>query len=199
MFVQIESVQLAWNSLNQLTETTTKKTNKTETKTTYLYDAFGRRIAKITKDKAYWYTWDGDNLLQEHINHTQTNKEITQNTWTTVYEPHTFEPVARLHWGDAISDQTQKDQQISVYHYHNDHLGTPNELTDEQGEIIWKTTYQAWGNTVAEYIDYEKTQLLPDQLEGIQPIRFQGQQLDSETGLHYTRNIVFLENHKHPK
>ena len=34
---------------------------------------------------------------------------------------------------------------VQLYHYHNDHLGTPNELTDQQGEVVWYADYEAWG------------------------------------------------------
>ena len=39
---------------------------------------------------------------------------------------------------------------IQVYHYHNDHLGTPNELTNTQGEVVWLADYYAWGETREE-------------------------------------------------
>ena len=35
-----------------------------------------------------------------------------------------------------------------VRYYHNDHLGTPRELSDEDGSIVWQATYRAWGNTI---------------------------------------------------
>ena len=32
-----------------------------------------------------------------------------------------------------------------VLHYHCDHLGTPRELTDEEGKLVWSAEYLAWG------------------------------------------------------
>ena len=32
-----------------------------------------------------------------------------------------------------------------VLHYHCDHLGTPQELTDEDGKLVWSASYTAWG------------------------------------------------------
>ena len=32
-----------------------------------------------------------------------------------------------------------------VLHYHCDHLGTPRELTNEQGQLVWSADYLAWG------------------------------------------------------
>jgi RHS repeat-associated protein len=70
---------------------------------------------------------------------------------------------------------------IEVRHIVCDHLGTPLALIDAggplQGQITWAARYGAWGDIEAEYNPY--------QIE--QPIRFQGQQFDPETGLHYNR------------
>ena len=32
-----------------------------------------------------------------------------------------------------------------ILHYHCDHLGTPRELTDEDGKLVWSADYWAWG------------------------------------------------------
>lgn len=32
-----------------------------------------------------------------------------------------------------------------ILHYHCDHLGTPQELTDEDGKLVWSASYEAWG------------------------------------------------------
>ncbi|MGP2571413.1 RHS domain-containing protein [Ornithobacterium rhinotracheale] len=29
--------------------------------------------------------------------------------------------------------------------YHNNHLRKPNELTNQQGEVVWLVDYEAWG------------------------------------------------------
>ena len=36
-------------------------------------------------------------------------------------------------------------QGVRVLHYHCDHLGTPRELTDEEGKLVWSAEYLAWG------------------------------------------------------
>ncbi|SAK53198.1 RHS protein [Caballeronia temeraria] len=55
--------------------------------------------------------------------------------------------------------------------------GAPEELTDASGEIVWRTQYQVWGNTVIE--------TAAEHYQPQQNLRFQGQYLDRETGLHY--------------
>ena len=59
-----------------------------------------------------------------------------------------------------------------VYH-HNDHLGTPQALTDESGTVVWQASYHPFG----------ETDILVDTVEN--NIRFPGQYFDAETGLHY--------------
>jgi RHS repeat-associated protein len=61
----------------------------------------------------------------------------------------------------------------AVYYYHNDHLGTPQKLTDKDQNVIWAASYSAFGNATLT-------------TEGVENnLRFAGQYFDSETGLHY--------------
>jgi RHS repeat-associated protein len=87
-----------------------------------------------------------------------------------------------------------------VHYYHCDQIGTPRELTASDGHITWQATYRAWGNT--QTVQWEAPPHLdahgeaanaatwhdeqPDRSE-LQPLRFQGQYFDVETGLHYNR------------
>ena len=53
--------------------------------------------------------------------------------------------------------------------------GTPKEVTDTDGQIVWQADYRAWGE-----IDLYRVHQID------QPLRFQGQYADDETGLYYT-------------
>jgi type VI secretion system secreted protein VgrG len=58
-----------------------------------------------------------------------------------------------------------------------DHLGTPQELYDDEvGEIAWAADFSAYGETVRQIAR-----------EVDNPIRFPGQYYDPESGLHYNR------------
>jgi len=61
----------------------------------------------------------------------------------------------------------------SAYYFHNDHLGTPQVLTDENGNVAWKAVCMPFGGA----------QILVESVEN--PFRFPGQYYDQETGLHY--------------
>ena len=64
-----------------------------------------------------------------------------------------------------------------------DHLGTPQELTSYGGEILWSARYRAYGNVARLEV-----------AEIDNPLRFQGQYHDAETGLHYNRHRYYNSN-----
>ncbi|MDO6525462.1 RHS repeat-associated core domain-containing protein, partial [Motilimonas sp. 1_MG-2023] len=69
---------------------------------------------------------------------------------------------------------------VQVYYYQLDHLGTPQEITDPQGNTVWSVHYRAYGNVLKQEIE-----------EVHSPLRFQGQYYDAETGLHYNRHRYY--------
>ena len=69
------------------------------------------------------------------------------------------------------------------FYYQLDHLGTPQELTSAAGEILWSVKYRAYGNVAKLEI-----------AEIDNPLRFQGQYFDAETGLHYNRHRYYNPN-----
>ncbi|WP_074901364.1 RHS repeat domain-containing protein [Microbulbifer thermotolerans] len=121
----------------------------------------GNRIAKTDSDQHTDFLWDGDLLLRETARDLNTQQQLKTRTY--YFEPGTFKPIAL-------------DENGELYHYHLDHLGTPDTLTDSQGEIAWSVSYTAYGNLAIKHCN---------RIE--QPIRFQGQYYDEETGLHYNR------------
>ena len=62
-------------------------------------------------------------------------------------------------------------------------MGIPRELSNVSGEICWQADYRAWGNTLQVTYPSQKEEEEPVW----QPLRFQGQYFDAETGLHYNR------------
>lgn len=61
----------------------------------------------------------------------------------------------------------------TAYYFHNDHLGTPQVLTDATQAVVWKAAYTPFGEAVTSIATVEN------------PFRFPGQYYDAETGLHY--------------
>jgi RHS repeat-associated protein len=68
---------------------------------------------------------------------------------------------------------------VDLKFIHNDHLGAPQRVTDESGQIVWSASYRPFGEaTVDEDPD-------GDGVVYALNFRFPGQYYDAESGLHY--------------
>ncbi|EJM14657.1 RHS repeat-associated core domain protein containing protein, partial [Pseudomonas sp. GM18] len=132
----------------------------------YRYDAFGRRIAKTVDGKTTEFFWQGDQVVAE------SSKEHYRSY---VYEPGSFRPLAML--------DGKGPRRACPFYYQLDHLGTPQELTDFGGEIVWSAKYNAHGKVT--HLAFGGGEQLD------QPLRFQGQYFDVESGLHYNRHRYY--------
>ncbi|MCH5517373.1 RHS repeat-associated core domain-containing protein, partial [Pseudomonas syringae] len=104
------------------------------------------------------FLWQGLRLLRE---------ESPGQSSLYLYEPGSYAPLARI-------DEKEGEAENKVYYFHTDQIGTPLEMTDAEGQIVWQAKYRPWGAV-------EK--LVVNEVE--QNLRFQGQYFDVETGLHY--------------
>ncbi|MDR5884068.1 type VI secretion system tip protein TssI/VgrG [Caballeronia sp. LZ032] len=134
-------------------------------KTHYQYDALGRRIAKHhTREDgsthSVLFVWDGDWMMQE----VWAGKSACEDGWS-FYVPHPERagPLVKIEDG-------------ATYHYVTDHLGTPQEMHDHRGELVWAADFTAYGATRLWRVHAVHN-----------PIRFPGQHFDDESGLHYNR------------
>jgi RHS repeat-associated protein len=171
-------IALKWNAEHQLVEsTTTRLSAATEQTTHYGYDPFGRRIFKRDRFGTTYFSWDGNRLLAE----TRGSKIRTY-----LYEPDSFVPLAQVESAGYAETDTSGAE---IFHFHKDHLGTPRELTDHDGNLRWAATYKAWGNVLK--VEVPQGQAQEEAVLEVQPLRFQGQYFDVETGLHYNRFRYF--------
>lgn len=129
----------------------------------YKYDAFGRRIEKTVDGQTTEFLWQGEQLIAESADNRYRSY---------IYELGSFRPLAML--------DGEGPRKATPFYYQLDHLGTPQELTDYSGEIMWSAKYRAYGNLAAL-----------DVSEIDNPLRFQGQYFDAETGLHYNRHRYY--------
>ncbi|WP_066962872.1 RHS repeat-associated core domain-containing protein [Microbulbifer sp. Q7] len=136
-----------------------------QSETHYQYDPLGRRVRKQGVGAITEFLWNGDVLLQETTRDSATSQDLKSRTY--YFEPETFKPIALSEDGE-------------VYQYHLDHLGTPETLTNSEGEVVWSVSYKTYGNLAIAHRE-----------EIAQPIRFQGQYFDEESGLHYNRFRFF--------
>ncbi|RYH64229.1 MAG: hypothetical protein EON54_06795 [Alcaligenaceae bacterium] len=97
--------------------------------------------------------------------------------------------------GTGTHGPTAQAPLCEVYYFHTDQVGLPEELSNAQGQLVWQAQYKTWGRTVEER--WEARRLHGAKVQGQtqgdipqeelqeQNLRFQGQYLDRETGLHY--------------
>ncbi|MDY7073089.1 Protein RhsD [Pseudomonas hunanensis] len=146
---------------NRLVRAETLVNGKLESQGEYRYDSLGGRVAKQAEIKGEVeqkrFLWQGLRMLRE---------ETPAKSILYLYEPGSYAPLARV---DQVEGEEQK-----VYYFHTDQIGTPLELTDSEGKIVWQATYRSWGAI---------EQLAINEVE--QNLRLQGQYFDVETELHY--------------
>ncbi|PLX94780.1 MAG: hypothetical protein C0621_04970 [Desulfuromonas sp.] len=132
----------------------------------YAYDPFGRRVRKtitgtgsqgVPVPLVTLYDYADEGFIGEYASDGTTQK-------TYGWKPDGL-------WG---TDPLYMRDGGNIYYYHNDHLGTPQLLTDKDKNIVWSMVAQAFGETyVAGGAMVENN------------LRFPGQYFDAETGLHY--------------
>jgi len=146
---------------NRLVRAETLVNGKLESTGSYRYDSLGRRVGKVSEvdgvTEQKHFLWQGLRMLRE---------ETPGQSSLYIYEPGSYAPLARV-------DQAEGEEQ-KLYYFHTDQIGTPLEMTDREGQIVWQATYKAWGSL--ERLDVNEVE---------QNLRFQGQYFDDETGLHY--------------
>ncbi len=154
---------------HRLSEVIREGRHGTQTYVSFRYDPLGRRIGKTSRTvkqgepagqpRTTGFVWEGLRLLQE----IQDDIPLTY-----VYaDLASYEPLARI---DGVSDP-------EIYWFHCHPNGTPEKLTDEEGETRWQGDNGAWGKLLRE------ARLKAPGFA--QNLRMQGQYLDRETGLHY--------------
>jgi RHS repeat-associated protein len=173
------TTELIWNADHQLRQAKVTRHGVTQT-TAYDYDALGRRTKKTDAFGSTEFLWDGDLMVHSQ----RGNKQALY-----IYEPNSFVPLA------TVQDQ-------HTYWYQNDQIGAPQELTNEQGQVVWAADYKVWGEASVRTTQRTGTDDAPTSSKGAwhtsqgatssapaieQPFRFQGQQFDEESGLHYNR------------
>ncbi|RUR67693.1 RHS repeat protein [Variovorax guangxiensis] len=200
----------AWDGFNRMTAAT----DHSGITTTFSYDALGRRLSKSSGDTTTLFGWDGDVLAFESTQSSSAIEEGGEHGWSVhyIHEPNSFVPLVQVRRASAMALSETTDAKAlmegngGVYDieqdplwngeqrqvprafdrremafYQCDHLGTPQELTDHEGSIAWSAQYKAWGEAREAISEAGRRAGFRN------PIRFQGQYWDEETGLHYNR------------
>jgi len=170
--------------------------------------------AAVRKTTRTMYGWDGDTLALESSVHQ--GHAVGERTVHYVYERDSFVPLVQATrsraiqlapttdikalmagndgkydisrdplWNGEFAQEGEPFGKDEIAFYQCDHLGTPQELTDCEGKVAWSAQYKAWGQA-KEAISEAAYKA------GVRnPLRFQGQYFDEETGLHYNRHRYY--------
>nr|HMU51176.1 RHS repeat-associated core domain-containing protein [Geminicoccaceae bacterium] len=124
----------------------------------YGYDAFQRRVLKSSGGLTRHFLYDPEGYLLAEAG---SAGDVTSE-WIWLGD----RPLAVVADVDTLSPR--------LLWLHSDHLGTPQQLTDQAGNLAWDAVLEPFGE-------------LADLVVGLvdQPLRLPGQQADPETGLHH--------------
>ncbi|WP_082720680.1 RHS repeat-associated core domain-containing protein [Burkholderia sp. ABCPW 14] len=100
-----------------------------------------------------------------------------------VYYPGTFRPLVEMRYmhAETTPPLPSASESATRHFFHTDPNGAPTRITDSLGAVVWEGKYAAWGRTNETRVRAELDQ----------PLRFQGQFHDVETGLHYNRHRYY--------
>ncbi|MEV1006506.1 DUF6531 domain-containing protein [Streptomyces sp. NPDC049881] len=162
-----------WDSQDRLIALTTPE----GTRWTYLYDPFGRRVAKrrmaadsVTVEAETLFHWD--RFVPAEQTESTAGGGLRRTVWD--WEQDRFTPVTQIE-SSALRDRPQEWIDERFYGIVADLVGTPTELFDETGEVAWHQRATVWGAPLDR----------ADDQRAYCPLRFPGQYADPESGLHY--------------
>jgi RHS repeat-associated protein len=146
---------------------------KSENTRTFEYD-YSNRLTMVKENDStiaeYVYNGAGQRIIKKLPNETQIFHYDSWGHLIAETDENGQALAEYVYLGDQLLSMIRGGE---TYYYHNDHLGTPQILTDTMGKVVWKAGYNAFG----------ETNILIEQVEN--PFRFPGQYYDMETGLHY--------------
>jgi RHS repeat-associated protein len=189
-----------WDAHDRLVSSSFLNANSESETYTFTYDPFGRRITKVRqmrgaeRDRAMllwpqpegrtdtpavgtFFLWDSDQLTAEAPLHFGGHVEWEKATHWLYSDEASHTPIAK-----RLPDGTT----LSIV---SDHLGTPKEMFDNKGALVWAADHHVWG-AVRSVRTSGALALKPSQdlAEHHCPFRFPGQYEDAETGLYYNRH-----------
>jgi len=157
----------AYDALNRQTEVTNTAAITAE----YVYDARGRRVAKIV---------DG------------TRTELVYDVEYRVLEERDGDGSLAAHYtyGAGMDEPLTMEQGGQTYHYHRDALGSITEVSDGSGQIVERYEYDAYGEVTIYIYDNGEWIAQIDSAIGNRYL-FTGREYDPESGNYYYRARIY--------
>lgn len=135
---------------------------------TAAYDPFGRRVWKQWAGRRTEFWWDTDRLAAERDDAGRLRVYVYADDFALV-------PLAFVDYLPGATNPAAG----RVYSVHTDQLGTPVEVRDEGGAVVWEAELAPYGAAVIRSHGLELN------------LRFPGHYFDPETGLHYNRHRYY--------
>ncbi|MFZ5759521.1 MAG: RHS repeat-associated core domain-containing protein [Thermodesulfobacteriota bacterium] len=166
---------------------------------TYTYDAHGTIIGNGTLTFVYdqanrlTVVREGESLVSEYGydgRNMRVKKTVNGRTTFCHYDPQGKLLAETDGSGNPLRDYIYLDdepvamtiygEQAGIYYFLTDHLGTPQKLIDETGQVVWQANYLPFGQAMIDPASTVENNF-----------RFPGQYFDQETGLHYNWNRYY--------
>ncbi|AKJ30736.1 PAAR domain-containing protein [Caldimonas brevitalea] len=198
--------QFQWDAFDRLVTITTPDGQRWR----YVYDVFGRRRGKRCESvsppntgrgrrtlREAEYLWDGATVAAQWKVYADGSTEApvarsTEEVQEWHFEPGTFAPLAVL---QARGGQTQ------LVHVVSDLNGSPRELLDNHGDLLWTGQLKTWGHLGRSHVKDNDTAFSSQFAESYRPaandpaidveLRFANQWEDEESGLFYNLNRYY--------
>jgi RHS repeat-associated protein len=178
-----------YNASNQLVEV---KDGAAQLVARYGYDPLGRRIwkeqyrdrsgAALAQARRTHFLYADEGLIAEASQSITLNADlsVTANGGAAITTQYGPRPDAMFGTGILFVKTQDSNGKDRYAYYHHDHLDTPIQATDKQGNVVWAARYEPFGRAqiVTPVATVDKPTITSN-------LRLPGQYEDQETGLHY--------------
>jgi RHS repeat-associated protein len=189
---QGRQIHYRYDTQNRLIEVALTVNNTEQLIARYGYDPLDRRLWKeqygdrngqsLLQAKRTYYLYSDEGLIAEETQDITLNadKSVIATSQPNITTQYGHEPESEFSTGILFVKTKDTNGAETIAYYHHDHLQTPIQATDKQGNIVWSATYNAFGKV--RLTTPNPTQEKPTLTSNL---RFPGQYEDEETGLHY--------------
>ena len=101
------------------------------------------------------------------------NYDIPEGWENALAKPTQTGVPAQWETPNSTGFESNGEEETNLYFFHSDHLGSTNYLTDKEGVVQQSLVYMPYGEILSETKTYSN------------PYKFNGKELDTETGLAY--------------
>ena len=90
---------------------------------------------------------DSDSKPTSHRTQPAAANDAEAQYWQALNAP---DPRYATGTNDAMASTGKAERFASVYYFHTDQVGMPEELSNHEGQLCWQASYKTWGSAVTE-------------------------------------------------